>query len=506
MNDDLHAARQEPGDPAQPNVSEISDVARPTASAPRLRVRARPEGHSLPQEDARAYILNILDRELLLTLRGVELGSQRDKSMRELTRTAATLYEGRILRELIQNAYDGSGRDEGAEVLLRLDVSRGGPGVVEVANTGSGFLVENVDAIVNPALSSKRPGNSIGHKGLGFRSVELVSDDPQIYSVAGTGRAGRPRFDGFCFRFADEEAQAARLGEISSSDRISEAAGRTHKLQLPLPIEDQDAATTAFARDGFASLVRLPLKDDLATRRMAEELDRLFTDRAPLALFLNRLSRLTIESVAADGTVDRRSITRTRRPHPELNGFDGLEVDVVTTEGRRYLVARREVERNRFVAAVRAALAEQFAVEKWLEWEGAPLVSVAFGLDADAPGGLYYAFLPMEADAPFHGFVDAPFFPNPDRRDLSLANPLNAMLLDVAAELCLSLSQAIAASNASTADLVHASVDALAWRSESARVFKALDAKEGERGGLMLPAMRRLMETSRWARLDEIFE
>jgi hypothetical protein len=185
---------------------------------------------------------------------------------------------------------------------------------------------------------------------------------------------------------------------------------------------------------------------------------------------------------------------------------DGLEIDVVTTEGRRYLVARREVERDRFLQAVRAAINEQFPVEKWLEWEGAPLVSVAFGLDADAPGGLYYAFLPMEAEAPFHGFVDAPFYPNPDRRDLSLTNPLNAMLLDIAAELCLSLSQAIAKSNASTAELVHVCVDALAWRAEAARVFKALDARGGERGGLMLPAMRRSTETSRWARLDEIFE
>lgn len=182
-------------------------------------------------------MLSILDRELKLTLTGVELGSQRDKSMRELTRTAATLYEGRILRELIQNAYDGSGQHEGAEVLLRLDVSGDGPGVVEVANTGSGFLVENVDAIVNPALSSKRPGNSIGHKGSGFRSVELVSDDPQIYSVAGTGRPGRTRFDGYCFRFADEQTQTARLRQISSSLRIDEVAGRTNRLQLPLPIE-----------------------------------------------------------------------------------------------------------------------------------------------------------------------------------------------------------------------------------------------------------------------------
>jgi sensor histidine kinase regulating citrate/malate metabolism len=115
-----------------------------------------------------AYILSILDRELKLTLAGVELGSQRDRSMRALTRTVATLYEGRILRELIQNAYDGAGDEEGAQILLRLDRSSSDEaGTVDVTNSGSGFGRENVDAIVNPALSSKRPGNSIGHKGSG---------------------------------------------------------------------------------------------------------------------------------------------------------------------------------------------------------------------------------------------------------------------------------------------------------------------------------------------------
>lgn len=478
-----------------------------TVPTTRARIRRAPPAPDLAARDAaRDYVLSILDRELKLTLAGVELGSQRDKSMRELTRTAATLYEGRILRELIQNAYDGSGRHEGADILLRLDLSGGSAGVVDVANTGQGFQRENVDAIVNPALSSKRPGNSIGHKGLGFRSVELVSDDPQIYSSAGGGRPGLAEFDGYCFRFADEAAQLERLGEISDSESIAEASGRTHKLQLPLPIDRQDETAATFAQSGFASLVRLPLKDELATRRMREELDGLFTSKAPLALFLDRLSKLTIEAIGPDGAVERRTISRTRRRHAELDGLEFLAVDVVITEGRRYLVARREVDRDRFMAAVQAAIDEQFPVEKWLEWEGAPSVSVAFGLDADAPGGPYYAFLPMEQEAPFHGFVDGPFYPDPDRRGLSLANPLNATLLDVAAEMCLSLGEAISSVNATTPDLVNVAVDAIAWRQEARRVFEALDRKGGERGAIMLPAMRQAAEATRWARVDEIFE
>src|SRR5262245_625618 len=118
------------------------------------------------------YIRSILDRELGLTLHGVRVGSLRDDSMRELTEVAASLYEERVLTELIQNAYDGSSGTDEAEILVRIDLRSGDHGMVYVANNGTGFTFEDVDAIVNPALSNKRPGRSIGHKGLGFRGVD----------------------------------------------------------------------------------------------------------------------------------------------------------------------------------------------------------------------------------------------------------------------------------------------------------------------------------------------
>ncbi len=452
-----------------------------------------------------AYVLSILDRELRLTLAGVELGSQRDRSMRALTRTVATLYEGRILRELVQNAYDGAGEEEGARILLRLDRSREDAGTVDVANSGSGFGRDNVDAIVNPALSSKRPGNSIGHKGLGFRSVGLICEDPQIFSVRGRLLRSGTGFDGYCFRFADVDAQLRRLRRISVSPGVEAAAGVAHPFQLPIPILAEREAVKAFVQEGFATLVRLPLRDGAAADLMSEEVDALFGERAPLALFLDRLADLTIEVILKDGA-ERRTISRSRRPHAELDGRRGLAVEVVTTDGRRYLVARRPVARDRFLAAVRRAIDAQFPVEKWLDWEGTPLVSVAFALDPDPPAGLYYAFLPTECEAPFHGHLDAPFLPDPDRKGISLANPLNDMLVDVAAEACASLAAAIADTNTKAADLTHAAVDALAWRTERARVVRALNATGTGPTSLLLPSMRRAGSDRRWASAAEIFD
>lgn len=446
------------------------------------------------------YLDHILERELTLTLKGVELGSERDDSLRDLTETAATLYDGRILRELIQNAYDGSGDGERAEILVRLDLSAGPFGVLDVANSGAGFTRDDVDSIVNPARSRKRPGNSIGHKGLGFRSVTLISGDPQIYSRG----AGERAFDGYCFRFADHEAQLERLLRLGSVEHARLAAGRTHSLQLPVAIRTPSEDVSAYAGE-FATLVRLPLLDGKAASSMDAEWRNLFDERAPLTLFLGRLAKLTIERIDASGECTRRVLERRARPAARFAAVDGLLVEEVETDGRAYLVASCAMDRDRFLLAVRRAIAQRHKVEKWLEWEGDPTVSVALPLGPDSQSGRYYAFLPMEQQAPFPGYLDAPFFPDPDRRSLNLANALNDELVDVAAEICVALLRGAAAENLSRAVDVHAVVDAISW-TDSARILKALNALDLKPGDLPLPTVSQPDASERWSTLDRVFD
>jgi hypothetical protein len=456
------------------------------------------------EDDHHSYIERILDRELRLTLAGIKLGSARDDAMRELTNTAASLYDGRILRELIQNAYDGSGRDM-ARILVRLDLTAGEHGVLYVANSGQGFTTQDVDSIVNPAQSRKRPGNSIGHKGLGFRSVELICADPQIYSMALGGRVRAPRFDGYCFGFASAEHQRERLTALTDSSAVELAVGKAHALQLPRPLRDQPADVRTYAGEGFATLVRLPLRNARAAEQMADECRALFDERAPLPLFLTRLAEITIERVAPVG-VERRSLERRRRPARRLPNGRGLELSEIEVDGRAYLVVTRPVERLRFQAAVERAIAAQHRVEKWRDWQGEALVSLAIPLSGDVGEGRFYAFLPMEAPTPFHGYVDAPFFPDPDRKDLSFANPLNDMLLDAITELCIDTAKVFADSNETRSDLVHAAVDAIAWGARRERLLAAYARGGEDVATFPLPIMRLTSSDARWSRFDEVFD
>ncbi|MHC8394082.1 ATP-binding protein [Pseudomonas sp. LB3P93] len=449
------------------------------------------------------YLEQILDRELKLTLHGIELGSERDDSMRQLTDTAATLYDGRILRELIQNAYDGAGEDVDAHILVKLDLASAPHAMLDVCNTGNGFSRADVDSIVNPARSRKQPGNSIGHKGLGFRSVTLISHDPQIYSSQADNKAAQ--FDGFCFRFADEQAQRERLLHLAEPDLAERAVGKTHSLQLPLVINSFPDDIKDYASHGFATVIRLPLTDRMAASRMEKEWQSLFDERAPLNLFLPKLTKLVFEKIDPDGTTSRRELTRRRYPLNRPLKIDSLEIEEIVVDNRSYLFISRAVDQMRFLRAVDAAVEQRHKVERWRNWTGAPTVSIAIPLGFEVPEGRYYAFLPMETPCPFNGHLDAPFFPDPDRKGLSLDNALNQELVKVAAEMCIDLIYGVAAANINLVSYVHAAVDAITW-APADHVLTAFQAKGLAHETLPLPTMSPPGSDARWATLDHVFD
>ncbi len=102
--------------------------------------------------------------------------------------------------------------------------------------------------------------------------------------------------------------------------------------------------------------------------------------------------------------------------------------------------------------------------------------------------------------------LDAPFYPDANRRGLDLENPLNDFLLDSVADLCLAVARTIADSDTNAPAMSAAAVDALAWSTEAQRLFDACTRAEIEVGTVQLPAIRRGEGETRWARLDEIYD
>src|SRR5690606_25962160 len=109
----------------------------------------------------------------------------------------------------------------------------------------------------------------------------------------------------------------------------------------------------------------------------------------PLLLFLDRLARVTIEIHEA-GKVKRRTLTRKvlSRPRPKAESASDYEIVSVGPGNRRYLIARRAVDRARLLEAVEASIAKEPQLARWRDWQGEPKVAVAVSLtSSDVEGG-----------------------------------------------------------------------------------------------------------------------
>lgn len=149
---------------------------------------------------AAELIGNITRSQLEHALDGQRRGLKVYESLKSLNEIIGTQYGDRVLFELLQNAHDAHAVGERGEVAIRLVVANDDTGVLLVANKGRPFSASNLEAIRNIGTSDKEIGEGIGNKGLGFRSVEALTNDVHIFSAGAQMPA--PMFDGYCFRFA----------------------------------------------------------------------------------------------------------------------------------------------------------------------------------------------------------------------------------------------------------------------------------------------------------------
>ncbi|GAA0318212.1 DUF3883 domain-containing protein [Streptomyces polychromogenes] len=376
-------------------------------------------------------------------------------SLKNLIEQAVRDYEHRALVELLQNAHDAHAADgSGGRVLIRLDHDEGPHGAVYVANTGRPVSRSNFDAMTDVARSDKRPEEGIGNKGIGFKSVLQLTRSPQVYSVA---EEGRRDFDGYRFTFADE----ASLKDLLDGDAAlaGEVAADVFHLCLPVPLDDVPDTVSAFAAEGYVTVLRLPLKSEEARAEAAEQLAALSVG-PPVLLFLRRIGSLIVEE-RRDGGVERHTLARTERTDAEL---DRLTVSTVTIgDVGAFVLFDRQVTAGAFGDAVERSVLGGHISEGWRDWEGDARVTLAFPLDEELAEGRLYTHLPMgeQAVAPLPAHVNAPFFAKLARVDLEKTVPLNDFLLD---ELALLGADTLLACSAGKLELPPAlCADLLSW-------------------------------------------
>ena len=361
------------------------------------------------------------------------------ESLRNLNEVVGTEYGDRVLYELIQNAHDAHRSGDRGRIAVSLTIRSESEGTLCVANGGAGFRWRDVDAIMNLATTAKEIGESIGNKGLGFRSVEALTDDVRIFSRRG-GEDSK-RFDGYCFRFAQWDEIEKLLRDDGTDTTTARIVARTvPRYLVPLPLTGQPDEIVSYARRGYASVIVLPLRGAESIELARQQVQALADLDVPLLLFLDRIADFRIDVRSADGSVQQRRLTRRQNHLGCVPGIADCRLhEVRVGEDRRFLLVQRKVDKARVLNAVKRSVPRAPQIKRWAEWKGQPTVSVAVGLSPGAlTTGHVYNFLPMgnTAVAPLLGHLDAPFFADIDRRDADFDLPLNTTLMTAAAEAC----------------------------------------------------------------------
>jgi Domain of unknown function (DUF3883) len=339
-------------------------------------------------------------------------------------------YEDRFLYELIQNAYDAHPPEADGQIALLLDELEGEHGVLYVANGGEPFDPDNFEAICELAQSNKAPDQSIGNKGVGFKSVLQVCAWPEIYSRVGSEAA---TFDGFCFGFAGpNHYEALCNGDQELADALRRDVA---PYFLPVPIDELPAAVERFADQNFATVIRLPLDSPTARAVATDRLERLASETVPLQLFLPRLRRLKIARHSAEEhsvvTLGREAMAINDPRHDPDQRYEFVQLG----DQGEWFVSHRRVRAEEMSEAIEVSIEAKDLDPAWREWSEDAWVAVAVRRDGHPVQPRLYTYLPMEGEteAPFHGHLHAPFSTKLARNAVSESVALNARLLDYAA-------------------------------------------------------------------------
>ena len=386
------------------------------------------------------------------------------ESLKSLNEVIGAQYGDRVLFELVQNAHDAHPPDDQGEIAIRLTVETVDRGELLVANRGRAFTASNLEAIRNIGISDKEIGEGIGNKGLGFRSVEALTNDVRIYSSDGEGPA--ECFGGYCFRFGTTTEIAAELIHLgASAEEAERVATIIPRYLVPKPALEQSEGVLAFARQGFATVVALPLASIEAVKLARDQVLALADPESPVLLFLDRLAALDIAVASTLEAPFRRRLTRLATPVPGITPTAQTQMQEVVLDGKdRFLVARQSLTKDALLNAVRASIAAAPPLKRWLDWKGDAVVSVAVPLSSSTPiSPRLFNFLPMDSAAvcPFEGHLDAPFFADIDRRSVKVDLPLNKYLLEAAARTSAAAALAIVGEDVRFPP--RAVVDLVAW-------------------------------------------
>ncbi|XVF49549.1 hypothetical protein PTKIN_Ptkin04bG0021600 [Pterospermum kingtungense] len=328
---------------------------------------------------------------------------------------SAELYtkDVHFLMEIIQNAEDNEyaeGVDPSLEfVITSRDITgTGAPATLLMFNNEKGFSSKNIDSICSVGRSTKKGNRKrgyIGEKGIGFKSVFLISAQPYIFS------------NGYQIRFNEAPCPHCSLGYI-----------------VPEWIEENP--TLADIRKVYGSssalpttIIVLPLKPD-KVKPVKQQLSSVHPE---VLLFLSKIKRLSVREDNEDprlNTVSAIAITS------ETNFVTRKNIDAESYTLR--LSAEEKADKvgkecSYYMWKQKFPVRQENKVERRMDIEEL-VITLAFPNDERLHRGMIlpgvYAFLPTEMVTNLPFIIQADFVLSSSRETILLDNKWNQGILD----------------------------------------------------------------------------
>ena len=319
----------------------------------------------------------------------------RDSLNNTIQNLAGELYSRNphFIFELIQNAEDNSYKNPSPSLSFRLTRTDptdtgGSEGALIIENNETGFTYDDVDVICKAGESKKEKAQGyIGEKGIGFKSVFLVTTNPHIFSNGYH----------FCLPERDEETG---FGYIVP--------------KWVAPPEGLDPTQTH---------IILPLtKADFGY----DKIEGMLLDIEPETfLFLSKLQEIRIQTDSGTNL----SILKNDAAMPEIE---------ILVEGKKQYQSFSKVDEYLICTKVFSKPADiHHEKRKRIEMRE---ISIAFPLDEDsASAGKIFAYLPVRSDTGFPFLINADFILPSSREDILKEEPWNHWLMDCVANLVASM-------------------------------------------------------------------
>lgn len=301
--------------------------------------------------------------------------------------------EDRFILELIQNAVDSRAAGP-VQVRFELQADR-----LIVANNGRPFTRQDIERICG--LSGERKKKKIGYKGIGFKSVARITDNPQIYSPGCQFEFDRSRYANY---------DPLWLVFPRWIDRPRPASIRPNWVTIVLPFKETVQAGDLY--DTFAGIL---------TRKTGA-----------LLLFLDDLGQLEVED-------SRKSRYFSMRKRIEESGLIAIE-EKTDKAGKWHLRGRWLVVTHRPRRLTPAAF-QDYSQRRLKSTESSPAevgdtkLLLAFHLDEQnsfvrKQDGPVYAFLPLERQkSRFYFTLQADFLTDMSRKALATPSDWNEWLI-----------------------------------------------------------------------------